>query len=144
VTRSFQLIIRRALVAAAVMAMTTCLSGCRRGDPRSAAEIKASIIDSMLMGIRPPGLRITVSAERYDSTAQEMHGVRVMGKQGVLYADRATITVDEETKSIRMKLFDVIVAQPSDEAESAPDGAPGHLVKYRELVLEDLTAPTGK
>lgn len=137
-TRTLQSIIRRTLVAVAIMTAVSCLSGCRRGDPRSAAEIKADLVDSMLKGYTQPGLTITVSAERYDTQAQELHGVHVTGKQGVLYADRATITVDEETKAIRIKLFDVIVAQPADETNSSPDSTQGHLVKYRELVLEDL------
>lgn len=137
---SRKLIVRRAFVAAALVAVATSLSGCRRSDPRSAAEIKADLVDSMLKGYQQPGLTVTVSAERYDQNAQELHGVRVTGKQGVLYADRATITVGEKTKAIRMKLFDVIVAQPTDDAGPAPEGSRGHLVKYRELVLEDLNA----
>jgi len=143
-THSIKLMIRGAFMAAALVAVATSLWGCGRNDPRSAAEIKADLVDSMLKGYTQPGLTVTVSAEHYDQNAQELRGVHVTGKQGVLYADRATITVDEKTKAIRMKLFDVIVAQPADGATPATEGSRGHMVKYRELVLEDLNASAAK
>ncbi|GEM_PF-6151017 len=140
-TRSVRTFINRALVVAALLSVTVLLSGCSRTDKRSAAEIKADLVASMLKGVKQPGLDITVSAESYDTDAQELHGVRVHGKQGVLYAERATISVDEKTKAIRMKLFDVIVAQPADGSDPKPAGTQGQIVEYREMVLDDLFAP---
>lgn len=129
--------------AAAALCLAVSLSGCGRSDTRSAAEVKAELVASMLKGVKQPGLSITVSADRYDPQAQELRGVHVSGKQGLLYAERATISVDEKTRAVRMKLFDVIVAQPAD-GRGETEGTEGKLVRYREMVLDDLYASGGK
>ncbi|MCC6907267.1 MAG: hypothetical protein IT430_04935 [Phycisphaerales bacterium] len=140
---TFRAVYRGVLAAAAVVCITACLSGCGPSDTRSAAEIRADLVASMLKGFKQPGLSISVSADRYDAQAQELRGVHVNGKQGLLYAERATITVDENTRAVRMRLFDVIVAQPA-EGSGAAEGSEGKLVRYREMVLDDLNAPAKK
>ncbi len=143
-TRSVHTMIRRVFVVSALLSAVMFVSGCSRSDTRTAAEIKADLVASMLKGVKQPGLELTISAQRYDADAQELRGVRVNGKQGLLYAERATISVDEKTRAIRMKLFDVVIAQPADTSGPNPGGTRGQMVKYREMVLDDLFAPHEK
>lgn len=132
----------RVLLTTSLLAASVVTGGCDGGDQRTAAEIKADLVAQLLEGMKRKGSQL--SAEQYDAAAQELLGVRVTGPEGVLYAARATIVVDEQTKAVRMKLFDVIVAQPVDETDPNPGGSQGQLVKYREMVLDDLAAPSGK
>lgn len=130
----------RIIAAAMVLAVLgPGLTGCERGETRSAAEIKADVVASLLKGMKRRGSEL--SAERYDSQAQELLAVRVIGDDGLLYAERATISVDESTKVVRIRLFDVVVTQPMSEDGSPPEGMQGSIVRYREMVLDDITAP---
>lgn len=125
----------------ALAAMMAVVPGCERGETRSAAEIKADVVASLLKGMKRQGSQL--SAERYDSVAGELCALRVTGKEGLLYAERATISVDEATKAVRLKLFDVVLTQPAGE-DAPPEGAQGQIIRYREMVLDDLAAPPRK
>jgi len=129
----------RLLAAIVLAAACIALVGCDGGDSRSAAEIKADVVASLLKGMKRQGSQL--SAERFDADAQELLAVRVTGKKGLLYAQRATISVDEKTKAVRIKLFDVVVTQPIGEDEEAPEGTQGQIVRYPEMVLDDIQAP---
>ncbi len=133
--------VRNVAAATIVAALSLCLPGCGRGETRSAAEIKADVVASLLKGMKRQGSQL--SAETFDAQAQELRNVRVVGKKGLLYAERATIAVDEATKAVRIRLYDVVVTQPIGEEGAASEGQ-GAIVRYREMVLDDIQAPAGE
>ncbi len=133
-----RVIMRHMATLIVMAAMLASLHGCDRGETRSAAEIRDDVVASLLKGMKRQGSQL--SAERYDSVAGELRALRVTGKEGLLYAERATISVDEVTRAVRLKLFDVVLTQPSGE-DAAPEGTQGQIIRYREMVLDDLSAP---
>ncbi len=92
-----------------VIASAVHISGCKQSSKQhTAAEVRVAFAEIMQNGLDIGTTHI--EADRFDPATQLLHGVRVTAEYGLVSAESAELNVDFVTRTMRLILNDVVVA----------------------------------
>ena len=106
--------------AMAALLLAGALTGCGRGQARTAQDIREEYALQLVEGAAN---RFTViKAERYDPATGMLHDVRIEDGERMLHAARAEILVSTEMQTVSLRLIDVVGADETTGAVISLEG----------------------